>query len=102
MNNMTVVSADELFEYAEDRFGLSWNECVETFYRGEDCLLTYRSYNAYGDFHMMEYTSFDRNVKLNDIADDTVKTLKHRNDEAAIIIGKFMQEHNLDKFLILS
>lgn len=102
MKTMTVINADELFDYAEDRFGIPWNDCHEIFYRGKNALLTFGSYNEYGDFRMMAYTSFDRNVTLNDIADETVKTLEHRNDKAAIIIGKFMQEHNLDKILILN
>lgn len=92
METVTVNKADisELFDFAKDKYGMAWNDCVRLFKKAE--LLPFNQV-SYFDFEMLTEGDTEvatREVKYSPNASD----LEYYN-MGATIIYKFLQHNNV-------
>ncbi len=97
---------DELFRFAEKRFGIGWNDCCSLFHRSN--VLNYHSHTEFWLCDIIQQTQmyYDKgeNVvmpSIEEMSDEEIKSAEHEKDKAYLIIGKFMIEHSVDKVFIL-
>ncbi len=91
---VTKTNFSEIFDYAEKKFGINWNECNDLFFNSET--LSYGSYNEFDLLDDDQGADFeDLAVSLKDIKDDDVKNISDDNDRSNYIIWRFMKDNNM-------
>jgi hypothetical protein len=90
------VGYDEIFYFAQENFGMSWNQCCDVFYHGHETLSSPECPNKHiylqdteGE---LEYMQEHRDSK-------TFNTYREKTSE---VLVAFMKKHNLKEMLVLN
>lgn len=94
--NKITVDFDEIFNYADEEFGVHWNKCCDIFHRNE-ILCTPESRN-------MEIclSTIESNLKWDKEHPDSKYPYSEDNKLAYKILISFMEKHNLKEMYVIN
>ena len=100
------VCFSEIFDFAEKKYGIVWNDSCDIFHRKE--VLTYKETNNFEPNVLCENidnkrTLGDDTLKVfNSITDEDVNAEENEWRKAHLIIIRFMQDNDVTQLLVLN
>lgn len=99
LETKNVINFSEIFNYADKKFGVSWNQANDLFFR-EECL----RYQGYDELELEIVSEhLEPGKEFSDYSDEDIKAMENSDSPKAwLILGKFMIENKIDELLVLN
>lgn len=95
IKNVKRIDFDAIFNFATDKYGISWNDCNDIFFGNA---FEYQAVTNYYRDDWKSYCSFYENIK-NKASDYTVEEISKMNnyDKSYVITSAFLEENDILK-----